>query len=180
MFKHKPISSQFLDAFDLNQYDIDYSRRRFVTGVVTGSAMLGLGFTNQSAFAMNNTDVIHSGPTVLRGIQFNLNYSETPVNLTGKDRIATAINGAIPAPILGFKEGDAVTLNVTNNMAVDTSIHWHGLILPSAQDGVPNISDGFKGIKPGATFRYQFPIKQSGTYWYHNDVQLVLGIRSWF
>ncbi|RKZ79004.1 MAG: hypothetical protein DRQ35_05025 [Gammaproteobacteria bacterium] len=174
MFKQKPISSDFLDAFDLNQYDIDQGRRRFVTGIATGSAMLGLGlgFTSQSAFAMthaqNSTDVIQSGPTVLRGTQFNLNYSETPVNLTGKERIATAINGAIPAPILRFKEGDTVTLKVTNNMPVDTSIHWHGLILPSAQDGVPNISDGFKGIKPGETFRYQFPIKQSGTYWYHS------------
>ena len=186
MFKQKPISSDFLDAFDLNQYDIDrslqridQSRRRFVTGIATGSAILGLGlgFTNRSAFAMthaqNSMDVIHSlsqqtGSTVLRGTQFNLNYSETPVNLTGKERIATAINGAIPAPVLRFKEGDTVTLNVTNNMPVDTSIHWHGLILPSAQDGVPNISDGFKGIKPGETFRYQFPIKQSGTYWYHS------------
>jgi len=59
-------------------------------------------------------------------------------------------------------------LNVTNNMAVDTSIHWHGLILPSAMDGVPHISNGFTGIKPGETFKYQFPVIQSGTYWYHS------------
>ncbi|MEE8379134.1 MAG: copper resistance system multicopper oxidase, partial [Gammaproteobacteria bacterium] len=69
---------------------------------------------------------------------------------------------------LRWKEGETVTINVTNNMADDTSIHWHGLILPSGQDGVPNISDGFKGIKPGETFKYQFPVIQSGTYWYHS------------
>jgi CopA family copper-resistance protein len=108
------------------------------------------------------------GPATLRGTRFDLNYSPTRVNFTGQDRYATAINGGIPAPILRFKEGETVTLNVTNKMAVDTSIHWHGLILPSAMDGVPHISDGFKGIKPGETFKYQFPVTQSGTYWYHS------------
>ena len=170
MFKQKQVLSEFLYGIEHDQYDIDLNRRRFVTGIASGSALLGLGLglNSQSAFAMLNIDAINSGPTVLRGTQFNLIYSPTPVNLTGKDRIATAINGSIPAPVLRFKEGETVTLIVTNNMPVDTSIHWHGLILPSAQDGVPNISDGFKGIKPGETFRYQFPIKQSGTYWYHS------------
>jgi CopA family copper-resistance protein len=108
------------------------------------------------------------GPQELNGSRFDLSYSPTPVNFTGKDRFATAINGSVPAPVLRWKEGDMVTLNVTNNLAEDTSIHWHGIILPSAQDGVPNISDGFKGIMPGETFSYRFPVMQSGTYWYHS------------
>jgi len=75
-------------------------------------------------------------------------------------------NGASPGPVLRFKEGEEVTINVKNNLDVSTSIHWHGLILPFQMDGVPTIS--FDGIKPGETFTYKFPIIQSGTYWYHS------------
>ena len=75
-------------------------------------------------------------------------------------------NGTSPGPILRFKEGEDVVINVTNNLSTDTSIHWHGLILPYEMDGVPDIS--FPGIKPGETFTYRFPIQQSGTYWYHS------------
>jgi len=75
-------------------------------------------------------------------------------------------NGASPGPVLRFKEGEEVTINVTNNLDEMTSIHWHGLILPFEQDGVPGIS--FPGIKPGETFTYKFPIVQAGTYWFHS------------
>ncbi|WP_297790990.1 copper resistance system multicopper oxidase [uncultured Marinobacter sp.] len=75
-------------------------------------------------------------------------------------------NGASPGPVLRFKEGEEVTINVTNNLDEMTSIHWHGLILPFEQDGVPGIS--FPGIKPGETFTYQFPVVQNGTYWFHS------------
>ena len=75
-------------------------------------------------------------------------------------------NGASPGPVLRFKEGEDVTINVTNNLDEMTSIHWHGLILPYQQDGVPGIS--YAGIKPGETFTYQFPIVQAGTYWFHS------------
>ena len=88
------------------------------------------------------------------------------VNFTGAERLATLINGGLPAPTLHWKEGDDVTLHVTNHLAHDSSIHWHGLILPTEMDGVPGLS--FAGIKPGETFKYQFNVKQSGTYWYHS------------
>ena len=81
-------------------------------------------------------------------------------------RMGVGFNGASPGPVLRFTEGEHVTLNVTNRLEEDTSIHWHGLILPFQQDGVPTIS--FDGIKPGETFTYSFPIAQSGTYWYHS------------
>ena len=81
-------------------------------------------------------------------------------------RQTMAINGQIPGPTLRFTEGEEVTINVTNKMDTDTSIHWHGILLPYTQDGVPGIS--FPGIKPGETFTYQFRIKQAGTYWYHS------------
>ena len=114
---------------------VSLSRRRFVQGIAVGGAMLGLGLR---AYAKSD-DVsnILAGPQTLRGNRFDLAYSPTKVNFTGKERWATAINGSVPAPILRWKEGDTVTLNVTNNLAEDTSIHWHGIILPSNQDGVP-------------------------------------------
>ena len=160
------MSGLYLPGYLSNQESVDLSRRRFVTGIAAGGALLGLSFGVNAK--TNNIMTSQAQMPMLTGNTFNLAYSQTPINLTGRERIATAINGSLPAPILRFKEGEMVTLNVTNNMAHDTSIHWHGLILPSAQDGVPNISDGFKGIKPGETFTYQFPIKQSGTYWYHS------------
>jgi FtsP/CotA-like multicopper oxidase with cupredoxin domain len=97
---------------------------------------------------------------------FDLSIGEKILNLTGSEAKGLAINGSIPGPVLRFKEGEALTLNVTNTMDVDTSIHWHGLILPYKQDGVPGIS--FDGIKPGTTHTYNFPAQQSGTYWYHS------------
>ena len=145
---------------------ISLSRRRFVQGLAAGGTLFGMGMSPRLGYADQLR--ARTGPQVLTGSRFDLSYRPTPVNFTGKDRIATAINGSVPAPVLRWKEGDTVTLNVTNNLAEDTSIHWHGIILPSAQDGVPNISDGFTGIRPGETFSYRFPIMQSGTYWYHS------------
>jgi CopA family copper-resistance protein len=146
-----------------NRATTDISRRRFVQGVAAGSALMasGLGYSSMARSS-------YQQPQILSGNHFSLAFDHKKVNFTGKDRFATAINGSVPAPILRWKQGERVTLDVTNNLAVDSSIHWHGLILPSAMDGVPNISDDFKGIKPGETFRYEFDVKQSGTYWYHS------------
>ena len=142
------------------------SRRRFVKGLATSGALMGLNLSvGQSASAMT---VPRIGQNTLSGSKFNLTYSPVKVNFTGNERLATAINGSVPAPTLRFKEGDDITLNVINHLAEDTSIHWHGLILPSAQDGVPGISTGFDGIKPGEAFQYRFPAIQNGTYWYHS------------
>ena len=77
-----------------------------------------------------------------------------------------AVNGSVPGPLIRLREGQNVRLNVTNNLETDTSVHWHGFLLPFHMDGVPGIS--FPGIKPGQTFTYEFPIRQSGTYWYHS------------
>jgi CopA family copper-resistance protein len=103
---------------------------------------------------------------VLTGTEFHLTISEAMVNFTGSPRIATVINGMIPAPTLQFREGDEVTIHVKNDLSEDTSIHWHGIILPYQMDGVPGIS--FRGIPPGETFTYKFKLEQTGTYWYHS------------
>lgn len=98
--------------------------------------------------------------------EYNLTIAKEPVNITGKPIEKVTVNGGIPAPTLRFKEGDEAVIYVTNAMKEDSSIHWHGLILPGGMDGVPGLN-GFAGIKPGQTFTYRFPLKQTGTYWYH-------------
>jgi len=106
-----------------------------------------------------------AGDAALSGTEFDLEIAGLPVNYTGKRRIATAVNGRVPAPTLRFREGDTVTLRVHNRLDEMTSVHWHGLIVPAEMDGVPGIS--FGGIAPGETFTYRFPIHQTGTFWYH-------------
>ncbi|MCK7598545.1 copper resistance system multicopper oxidase [Microbulbifer sp. CAU 1566] len=137
------------------------SRRRFVTGVAAGAALLGM-----PAGASSTAPRANPTPQTLRGNQFDLHVNYQPVNFTGRERTAVATNGSVPGPILRWKEGETVTLNVTNHLAHDTSIHWHGIILPTGMDGVPGLS--FSGIRPGETFTYQFQLNQSGTYWYHS------------
>ncbi|WP_237751090.1 multicopper oxidase domain-containing protein, partial [Pseudomonas aeruginosa] len=79
---------------------------------------------------------------------------------------AMTINGSLPGPTLRWREGDNVTLRVRNRLAEDTSIHWHGIILPANMDGVPGLS--FEGIAPGGLYEYRFKVRQNGTYWYHS------------
>ncbi len=113
-----------------------------------------------------NSQPASSRAPVLEGTEFNLVIGESPVNFTGHPRMATTINGSLPAPTLRWREGDTVTIRVTNRLREHTSIHWHGIILPYQMDGVPGIS--FGGIAPGETFTYRFKVQQSGTYWYHS------------
>jgi len=142
------------------------SRRRFVLGVAGTSLLAGLGFAPSILHAA--VQQARTGQPTLSGKVFDLNIAEQAVNFTGSGAIATTVNGSLPAPTLRFKEGDTVTLRVTNHLKQTTSIHWHGLILPSGMDGVPGISNNFNGIAPGETFVYQFKLVQSGTYWYHS------------
>lgn len=104
-------------------------------------------------------------PRELRGTEFDLDIAELPVNFTGRASVATAVNGQVPAPGLRVREGDTITLRVTNRLSEPTAVHWHGLLVPPDMDGVPGIS--FPGIAPGETFTYRFTLRQSGTYWYH-------------
>ena len=133
------------------------SRRTFVQGVA-GSALLAGGARWPSARAA-------LCGAVLSGTDFQLTIGALPVNYTGRPRMATAVNGQLPAPLMRWREGDMVTLRVTNHLPVPSSIHWHGILLPAAMDGVPGLS--FPGIAPGETFIYRFPVQQCGTYWYH-------------
>ena len=144
-------------------HSLDQSRRRFVQGLTTGGMLASLGMLSPSLLrAATPTQQV----PVLEGSSFDLTIDEMPVNFTGQPRMATAINGSIPAPVLKMREGDDITIRVTNRMSVTSSIHWHGLILPVEMDGVPGLS--YAGIKPGETYVYRFKAVQSGTYWYHS------------
>ncbi|MHB0922040.1 MAG: copper resistance system multicopper oxidase, partial [Thiomonas delicata] len=142
---------------------VHVQRRRFVQGFAAGGVMLGLA--PWTARAQTAPAATGTAPE-LRGREFDLVVAETPVNFTGKHRVATTINGSIPGPTLRWKEGDTVTIRVTNRMNRSTSIHWHGMLVPFQMDGVPGMS--FKGIAPGETFVYHFKVQQAGTYWYHS------------
>jgi CopA family copper-resistance protein len=150
---------------------MDVSRRRFVQGVALGGAAISLGLLgDQRAFAASAATVPGgSAPPVLSGTEFALEIGQVPVNFTGARRLAHAVNGHAPGPLLRWREGTEVSLQVTNRLATPTSIHWHGILLPSAMDGVPGLS--FPGIAPGETFTYRFPVRQSGTYWYHSHTR---------
>jgi len=158
------------------------NRRTFITGTSFGVTAALVSWRIPAARAMPLTldmdgrgkEMLpvssgqHSGKgaSVLTGSEFHLDINRTRVNITGKERWATTINGKIPGPVLVWREGDEVTLHVTNNLDEDTSLHWHGIILPYTMDGVPGVS--YPGIKPGETFTYRFKVQQSGTYWYHS------------
>ena len=142
-------------------------RRRFVQGLVAGGVLLNLSpYARALGFQSNSTDTSTGSAQILSGTEFNLEIGESAVNFTGNPRMATTINGSLPAPTLRWREGDTVTIRVKNHLKETTSIHWHGIILPFEMDGVPGIS--FKGIAPGETFVYRFKVQQSGTYWYHS------------
>jgi hypothetical protein len=99
-------------------------------------------------------------------VEYDLVVAEREVSVTGRAVRALTINGGIPGPTLRFTEGDLARIRVRNELAEETSIHWHGVLVPPGMDGVPWVS--FAPIAPGTTFTYEFPIRQSGTYWYHS------------
>ncbi|WP_441295086.1 copper resistance system multicopper oxidase [Marinobacter sp. DSM 26671] len=139
------------------------SRRRFITQAGATGAILGL----------NSLVPAFAGETLGLGLRpeqatgpIDLNITRQPLDIGGRMGDTVTISGSIPGPLVRLKEGQDAVIRVTNQLDEDTSIHWHGLLLPYEMDGVPGVS--YAGIKPGETFRYAFPVKQSGTYWYHS------------
>jgi CopA family copper-resistance protein len=140
-----------------------WSRRRFVRGLAVGGAAVSAGLLRDVAWAQSASRTpsgISTGPDV------DLRVGGVPVNVTGRRRMAIAINGSMPGPTLRWREGDDVRIRVTNELDELTAIHWHGITLPSNMDGVPGLS--FHGIHPGQSYEYRFRLRQSGTYWYHS------------
>ncbi len=152
------------------------SRRRFLTATGAGLALAPLPAWAQGhgmshgghggSHRMPKGPLIPTGFGVLTGKEIDLTVGDGLREVAGRRGLGVAVNGTVPGPLLRLKEGDEMILRVTNRLHEDTSIHWHGLLLPFQFDGVPGVS--FPGIKPGETFTYKFPLRQSGTYWYHS------------
>lgn len=140
-------------------------RRQFLHGAAT----LGAAFTGQlalPAWALSGGATDLKGLRAQSGTRFDLDVGYARPRIDGKPGRAILVNGQLPAPLLRWREGDDIVLNVHNRLTVDTSIHWHGILLPFQMDGVPGVT--FPGIRPGARFTYEFPLLQAGTYWYHS------------
>lgn len=138
------------------------ARRQFITGASALAALSGLPPARR---ALADTPFATTIPTAAQSA-YDLHISTLACTIAGKTQTIPAMNGSMPGPTLRWREGDNVTLNVHNHLAEDTSIHWHGIRCPANMDGVPGLS--FAGIAPGQSFSYRFPVKQSGTYWYHS------------
>ncbi|WP_309087240.1 copper resistance system multicopper oxidase [Phenylobacterium sp.] len=138
----------------------EIDRRRLLRAAVAGGGLALSGLL--PAWARSAS----AGLQTLSGEDIRLTIGHAHHTVHGRSGHAVTINGTVPGPLIRLKEGQKVRLHVTNTLAEDTSIHWHGLLVPFQMDGVPGVS--FPGIRPGETFTYEFPVIQSGTYWYHS------------
>lgn len=141
-------------------------RRRFLTGTAALTAASAAGGLSPAWAAPVSHGVAAKGFGTLSGNDIRLTVDHHGFGVDGKAGHGIAINGSIPAPLIRVKEGETVRLTVDNRMDEDTSIHWHGLLVPFQMDGVPGVS--FPGIRPRSSFTYEFSLIQSGTYWYHS------------
>lgn len=140
------------------------TRRRFLKYTGAFGIMAGfVGIAPTYALQQNGIKANRNSEEIQ---EINLLIRKQTIDIGGKDGTAITLNGSIPGPIVRLKEGKEAVIHVTNEMDEDTSVHWHGILLPAEMDGVPGVS--FPGIKPGQTFTYRYPVKQNGTYWYHS------------
>ena len=144
-------------------------RRTLLRGAVAGGGLLWLSGL-LPAWAQTGSPGLRADLPTLTGPNIDLTVGHSPFTVGGRTGHAITVNGTLPAPLIRLREGQNARLSVTNTLDEDTSIHWHGLLLPFQMDGVPGIS--FPGIRPRETFVYEFPVIQSGTYWYHSHSNL--------
>ena len=143
----------------------DFDRRQ----LLRGASVIGGGLAVSAmlpSWAQGATPGLVSTLPTVSGENIAMTIGHTPFKVDGRMGHAVTINGTVPGPLVRLQEGQNVRLAVTNHLDEDTSIHWHGLLLPFQMDGVPGVS--FPGIKPGETFNYEFKVRQNGTYWYHS------------
>ncbi|MBW8815360.1 MAG: copper resistance system multicopper oxidase [Caulobacterales bacterium] len=143
----------------------DFDRRQ----LLRGASMIGGGMALGAllpGWARSATLAVPPALPTLTGPNVDLRVGHSQLVVDGRPGHVVTVNGTTPAPLLRFREGQTVRIAVKNDLAEDTSIHWHGVLTPFQMDGVPGVS--FPGIKPGETFVYEFPIRQAGTFWYHS------------
>jgi len=141
------------------------NRRQLLRGAtLTAGGLAAAGWLPAWAQTVS-PGIVRPLPT-LSGNDITLRIARMTMVLDGRKSNAIGVNGTVPAPLLRLREGQTVRLNVINDLDEDSSIHWHGLLVPAQFDGVPGVS--FPGIKPRSSFLYEFPVRQNGTYWYHS------------
>jgi len=146
-------------------YNHALKRREFLRAAALGGAGASLSGIFPVWAKAVSPGLVQPIPT-LSGPDIALSIGKVPVRVDGKVSRAIGINGTVPGPLIRLKQGQSARLRVTNTLDEDSSIHWHGVLVPFAMDGVPGVS--FPGIKARQTFHYEFPVVQSGTYWYHS------------
>lgn len=147
---------------ELNDYS-ETQRRRFLKIAAAAGAGVALeALFPVCTWAVSASDAIRTDT----GLIINLVIRKVMLEIDSKAATPTTVNGLLPGPVLRFREGETVTIHVTNQLDETTSIHWHGLLVPPDMDGVPGVS--FPGIPAGETFTYTYQLRQSGTYWYHS------------
>ncbi|WP_156840624.1 copper resistance system multicopper oxidase [Novosphingobium aquimarinum] len=144
------------------------TRRSLIAGMgmATAAAAMPAWAQGRSVGGHHGDGIIRAGFDEVGGEVIDLAVGAGQQIVQGRSSHAIAVNGSVPGPLIRLREGQNVRLNVTNHLSEDTSIHWHGVLVPFHMDGVPGIS--FPGIRPGQTFSYEFPVRQAGTYWYHS------------
>ncbi len=148
---------------------IQTDRRALLRGFAGGTGLLAAqGLL--PAWAQSGSAGLRADLPTLEGPNVRLSVGHSPFTVGGRTGHAITVNGTLPAPLIRLREGQTARLSVTNTLDEDTSIHWHGVLLPFHMDGVPGVS--FPGIGPGETFDYEFPVIQSGTFWYHSHSNL--------
>ena len=140
---------------------IDLSRRKLLKGAAVGGGVLAL-----TPWLPAWAQPVSAGLPTLTGEVIHLRVGQDSIDIDGKAARAVNINGTVPAPLLRLRQGQKLRLTVENALDEESSIHWHGLLVPFQMDGVPGVS--FPGIKPRSSFTYEFNVEQAGTYWYHS------------
>ena len=147
--------------------NLQFSRRTLIGSLGAGAALSAVpAWARGASLGGAAGAAIRAGFDEVRGPVIDLAVRAGERLVQGRRGRGVAVNGSVPGPLVRLREGQEVTLNVTNHLAEDTSIHWHGLLVPFQYDGVPGVS--FPGIRPGETFTYRFPVRQAGTYWWHS------------
>ena len=143
--------------------EFNKGRRKFIKSAFTVASALAIAKVAPTWAAPQGRSFKDQ---ILTNDEIDLTIAKSPLLVGNKVGTPITINGQMPGPLIRLKEGQRAKLNVTNRLSEDTSIHWHGIILPENMDGVPGVS--FEGIKPGRTFKYRYDVEQNGTYWYHS------------
>ena len=140
-------------------------RRQLLRGATLAGGGVALSAYMPAWAQPVSAGIVKPLPTV-SGKDIRLRVAHQMMTIDGRQSHAIGINGTVPAPLIRLREGQTVRLHVENGLDEQTSLHWHGLIVPFQMDGVPGVA--FPGIEKRTTFTYEFPIVQAGTYWYHS------------